>query len=202
MRVKAMAATYHWEIIPLETPKVVKKCSRCTNNEFQSSDNFRVNSCKKVIDVWLIYKCTHCDFTWNMDILVRKNVTSIEPGMFKKFQENNRELAWYFAFNKNTLSNNKVQPNWDISFTFKRCIHEAEHDSNGLTVILTSEYELGISINKALQQMLFTSNTQIKRLIEKEYVIVNSDLKYRSNKVGAKCKIEMTHNAAQLIKMI
>lgn len=189
-----MAATYNWEIIPLATPKLVKKCSRCANNEFQCSDFFRVNSCKKLIDVWLIYKCTHCDFTWNMDILTRKSVSSIDPVMFKKFQENNRDLAWNFAFNKNTLSYNKVQPNWDIPFMFNRFNDELEHETNEiLTLILTSEYELGISIRKLLQRLLFTSNTQIKSLIEGKDIIVNSDLKYPSNKVGVRCKIEMTH---------
>ena len=198
-----MAALYHWEIIPLETPKVVRKCSRCANNEFQSSDIFRVNSCKKMIDVWLIYKCTHCDFTWNMDILVRKIVSSIDPVMFKKYQENNRDLAWHFAFNKNKLSNNKVQPNWDIPFTFNRFIDKLEDENNEIfTLILTSEFELGISIRKVLQQLLLSSNTQIKRLIEERDLIFNSDQKYPSKKIGVRCQIEMTHRAVQLVKMI
>lgn len=193
-----MAVTYYWEIIPLETPKVVKKCSRCVNNVFQSSDVFRVNSCKKVIDVWLIYKCTRCDFTWNMDILTRKRVTSIEPVVLRKYQENDRALAWYFAFNKNVLSNNKVQPDWDIPFSFSGCFREVVHDcTQMITVILTSEYELGISIRKVLQEMLSISNARLKQLIEEGDVIINADLKYTSNKVSSRCKVELTHKALE-----
>ena len=57
-----MNVTYQWQLIAHETPKLQKDCSRCANTEFVCSEKFRINSCKKMTDVWLIYKCTQCDF--------------------------------------------------------------------------------------------------------------------------------------------
>ncbi len=187
-----MNTMYHWELVPLETPKVEKNCSRCANAQFECSEKFRINSCKKITDVWLIYKCTNCDYTWKMDIIVRKNVSNIDPNLLVKFQENDRALAWHYAFNKNTLGNNKVQVNWNIPFSFNGCTEELlETCGNPVTIILKSEYELGISIRKVLQKILPFSNKHIERLIEEGVVVVNSERKPLSKKIGSFCKVEI-----------
>src|SRR5690348_3871439 len=60
---------YVFTLIPKSTPHIIRKCARCNANRFASSDKFRVNAHKKIIDVWLIFKCVSCDYTLNVSIL-------------------------------------------------------------------------------------------------------------------------------------
>lgn len=192
-----MNALYLWEIIALETPKIQRNCKRCANNLFECSEKFRINSNKKLIDVWLIYKCTQCDSTWKMDIIVRQNGSTIDPLLFRAFQENNVELAWHYAFNKNVIGNNRVQVNWHIPFSIKGDLQDLlEKEDDWVTVNLQSKYELGISIRKVLQRMFPISNSKMECLLAEGDVIVNSSKNTAlSKKVGASCQIEINRKA-------
>ncbi|EMH99752.1 hypothetical protein KPRYC492_22615 [Klebsiella pneumoniae RYC492] len=45
-------------------------------NAFAPSGAIRVNSQKKLLDIWSIYKCTHCDYTWNIALFSRLHVST------------------------------------------------------------------------------------------------------------------------------
>jgi hypothetical protein len=44
---------------------------------------FRTNAQKKRIDVWLIYRCSTCDETWNLPIYERVAIGDLAPGEFQ-----------------------------------------------------------------------------------------------------------------------
>ena len=45
-----------WRVVPLHTPRVIRRCSRCdTTRNFACTEKFRVNAQKRLLDVWLIY---------------------------------------------------------------------------------------------------------------------------------------------------
>jgi len=102
-------------LIPKSTPIIIRKCARCEQNRFASSDKFRVNANKKVIDVWLIYKCLSCENTLNVSILTRKSVASIDRKLLEGFHMNDRDLAWQYAFDPNFLEKG-LQVDWAIDF--------------------------------------------------------------------------------------
>jgi len=56
-----------------------------------------VNGQKKNLDVWLIYKCTVCNTTWNLTILSRIAPRSIPPELLTGFHENDPDLANRYA---------------------------------------------------------------------------------------------------------
>ncbi|WP_099371564.1 DUF1062 domain-containing protein [Sphingobacterium sp. 1.A.5] len=67
-----MVQEFKLEVIVKNTPLLKKKCSRCDSYRYYCSERFRGNAQKKNIDIWLIYKCTNCDSTYNATILTRK----------------------------------------------------------------------------------------------------------------------------------
>src|SRR5580692_11744260 len=111
-----MSIAYVWKIIPKATPTIEIICTRCHNNRFICSEKFRINSNKKLSDVWLIYKCSYCENTWKMNILTRKNLSNMDKHLFHGFQENNRDLAWHYAFTKSIAKCNKVILNNHVDF--------------------------------------------------------------------------------------
>jgi len=109
---------YRVEIIALETPKVLNSCHRCKKTTaFYCSEKFRVNAQQKRIDVWLIYKCEHCESTWNYSILSRVHTNSIDKVLHQKFMNNDRETAWQHAFQIDQLRKACKEVNTDIPYT-------------------------------------------------------------------------------------
>ncbi|WP_165026237.1 DUF1062 domain-containing protein [Dysgonomonas sp. ZJ279] len=101
---------FTWEIIPTSTPLFKRKCSKCkSSNLYYSSDKFRLNSQKRSIDVWLIYKCVKCDNTCNITILSRTRPELIDRELYRKFSDNDEETAWIYAFDAETIRRNSME---------------------------------------------------------------------------------------------
>jgi hypothetical protein len=89
-------ATAHLQIhlTPSGTIKVQRHCARCKlRRSFVSSGKFRVNAQRKLLDVWLIYRCTACDFTWNHAIHERTPVRDIAADELQALMRNDPVLA-------------------------------------------------------------------------------------------------------------
>ena len=84
-----------WRIKVLNPPHLNKQCSRCKNHKFYCSEKFRMNAQKKNIDIWLIYRCSSCDNTFNMTILSRTKSDLIDKGLFDKFSKNDKERQYH-----------------------------------------------------------------------------------------------------------
>jgi hypothetical protein len=57
-----------------------------------------VNANKGRLDVWLIYRCETCNFTWNREVLERVVVGAVASERLRAFHENDRETSWTYAF--------------------------------------------------------------------------------------------------------
>ena len=91
-------------------PKVVRSCRRCRKKTtFFSSGLFRVNGQKKKLDVWLIFKCSVCNTTWNLTILSRVAPRSIPFGLLSGFHENDAELAELYASDVELIRRNGAE---------------------------------------------------------------------------------------------
>lgn len=99
-----------WEITPDSTPLFKKKCGKCrSSNLYYCSNKFRLNSQKKMIDVWLIYKCLKCDNTCNITILSRTRPELINKDLYQNFMKNDEETAEYYAFDLQTAKKNNME---------------------------------------------------------------------------------------------
>lgn len=182
-----MCIEYIWEIVPKETPAVEIICTRCNNNRFICNNKFRINSNKKLSDVWLIYKCSYCENTWKMTILTRKNLSHIDPNLFCGFQENNVDLAWHYAFNKEIAKYNKVRLDGNVN------VEIVDHQNNYLSsiensasILIKSKYELAITIKKVLQKKLNLSANQVIKLHQEEVIVINED---KNHDLGKKIRL-------------
>ena len=105
-----MSAPIRWTVVPLSTPSVLRRCARCNDKKiFRSSDRFRVNASGRALDVWLIYKCEHCNQTWNATILSRVSPESMPSDLYQRFMDNDEATAWQYAFDFDALKKNDVE---------------------------------------------------------------------------------------------
>jgi len=99
-----------WLIVPDQLPTVIRRCSKCKGKtEFQNSGKFRVNANGKLLDVWLIYRCSHCDTSWNMTIIKRANPENIDKEEYKGFLSNSPQLAASYGSNRELFIKNKAE---------------------------------------------------------------------------------------------
>lgn len=93
-----------WTIVPAIAPQPHIVCSTCGGpRPFRSSDRLRLNANGKKLDAWLIYKCTHCDKTWNRPLFERRNVREIDPVALQALQSNDAQWARRHAFDIDAL---------------------------------------------------------------------------------------------------
>lgn len=65
------------------------------------------------IDVWLIYRCEKCDFSWNLDIYTRISPGFLDRRLYERFQQNDRTTALEYGCCKEILSRNKAEALWE-----------------------------------------------------------------------------------------
>ncbi|WP_040949031.1 DUF1062 domain-containing protein [Gorillibacterium massiliense] len=174
-----LSRKYRVEIIALETPKVLNKCHRCKKStEFYCSEKFRGNAQQKSIDIWLIYKCVHCDSTWNYPILSRVHTNSMDKVLHQKFMNNDRETAWEYAFQMDQLCKACSEVNTNIEYTLK--IETVEHKENNIKIILFSKYKFDLRLDKLLKEILDVSRSKLYQMADSSSIITSPQVSMNS----------------------
>lgn len=170
---------YRVEIIALETPKVLTNCHRCKKTtEFYCSEKFRVNAQQKSIDVWLIYKCKHCDSTWNYPILSRVHTNSIDKLLHQKFMNNDREIAWKYAFQINKLRKACAEVKTNVPYTLE--MEAVNIREKNIRLFLFSKYKFDLRLDKLLTEILGISRSKLEQLANSESIITNPQVSMNS----------------------
>lgn len=107
-----------WKLCPAGLPLAERYCKKCGKKAlFLCSGQFRVNAQKKRVDVWLIYRCSRCGSTWNLEILSRVSPQEIAPSLLEGFFQNDPALAGRYAADIPLLQRSGARPllpDWTI----------------------------------------------------------------------------------------
>lgn len=155
-----------WKIIPNETPLIIKKCPRCEGDRFVSSDKFRVNANKKIIDAWLIYKCTGCEYTHKRTLISRKLVSKIDRVLYQQLLDNHVDLAKQCAFNV-IFPEQNLSLDWNISFSVQ-IRQPTENTKREMTALSPDELSLSRDALSSLSGLITQNRHRFSILIETE----------------------------------
>ncbi len=184
-----MQNTYQWEITPTNLPGVIRNCPKCGNSSiYQCSQNFRVNANHRTIDVWLIYQCSKCNNTWNMEILSRTNVNSIDKELYHKFLANDKELAGYYAFDAPTLSRNKATVNYEeLDYEIVGYTLPYDELTTACEITIHCAVPLELRLDKLLANQLDLSRERVKKLCANGKITITN----QKNAIRLKMKDEL-----------
>lgn len=158
-----------WEVQYLSKPSVVKYCKKCgTKMEFICSGQFRINAQRKYLDIWLIYKCSGCNTTWNAAVYSRISPQTLDPGLLEKFHKNDQDLADQYAMDAEFLRGNGVEIKLP-QYTVKGDPFLPEES---IELELRSKYFFPIKLSSLVREKLHLS--------QKEYLKLISDGKVKS----------------------
>jgi hypothetical protein len=157
-----------WLVKPLKTPRPSLSCARCdAKRAFVCSEKFRVNAHKRRVDAWLIYRCEHCDQTWNLPVLERCPVQGIAPALLNMLMGNDSGLARRHAFDLARLRRHAQQVETFPELSVEKSAKTVPcGNPERAEVELCIPFECGCRLDKLLAGELGVSRGQVGRLIE------------------------------------
>jgi hypothetical protein len=132
---------------------------------FACSMKFRTNVQKKRLDVWLIYRCSVCDETWNLPIYERVPIGEIASDQFQAIAHNDPALVLRHAFDRERLARygTKVEDSGSIEVRKSRqngCRDEASSIEIALVLAMPSQ----IRLDRLLSSELGVARSQLRLL--------------------------------------
>ncbi|MGO1245632.1 MAG: DUF1062 domain-containing protein [Sphingobacterium sp.] len=199
-----MRAEQVWEVKVKNTPLLKKKCPNCHSDRFYCSDKFRMNSNKKNIDIWLIYRCVKCRKAYNMTLFSRIKSELIDKRLFNKFQENNTELAWKYAFSHDTRCRNNVESDLrsvEYEVLYDRILLEDLQNSESEFSIFKIRYPLDFSLKlaKLISTCLGLSSQKLSQLIELKAVSVHGRYLQKNHKVKNDVVVQIDNEKLKML---
>lgn len=76
---------------------------------FVNTGRFRVNANGNKVDIWLIYQCARCKHSLNLTVYERRKPNRIPQEEYRRFLENDEDLALQYGNDKAFLKRNRVE---------------------------------------------------------------------------------------------
>ncbi|WP_419494437.1 DUF1062 domain-containing protein [Chryseobacterium bernardetii] len=192
-----MSIEYTWVVNARNTPLLKKKCSHCDSNRFYCSDKFRLNAQKKNIDIWLIYRCVKCNTRYNMTIFSRIRTESISKEIFNRLSVNDTELAWEYAFSRETRRKNNAEADlesvaYEIQFDEIPAEQIMASDSDLLSFTIKYPFDFNLRISTVVRTCLNLPSNKMNQLIDADAISVHGRPLQKKHKVKKVMLLRLT----------
>lgn len=158
--------TVTWTVTPVGYQHIAKRCPACNvKRDFAPSGAIRVNSQKKLLDIWSIYKCTHCDYTWNIALFSRLHVSKINRKLLQRLMQNDAAMVHYYAADLATLKRNGAEPSGQPDFRIHEQWSVTLMACPRITVRVRVSRPFRISLLSILKKQLKLSTAEIRWLV-------------------------------------
>ena len=151
-----------WEVRYRSLIGVVRYCKKCSQKKkYICSGQFRINAQRKSLDIWLIYKCSYCDTTWNSEIYSRINPQSLSLERLEKFHRNDSELVRKYGMDVGFLRRNGAEvylPDYEI-IGDEICIGAAKE------LRIVSQYPCSLKVSTILREKLSLSRKEFEKML-------------------------------------
>ena len=158
--------TVTWTVTPVGYQHIAKRCPACNvKRDFAPSGAIRVNSQKKLLDIWSIYKCTRCDYTWNIALFSRLHVSKINRELLQRLLQNDAAMVHYYAADLATLKRNRAEPSGQPDFRIHEQWSVTLKACQRITVRVRVSQPFRISLLSILKKQLKLRTAEIRWLV-------------------------------------
>ncbi|HBQ0382285.1 TPA: DUF1062 domain-containing protein [Klebsiella variicola] len=145
---------------------IAKRCPACNvKRDFAPSGAIRMNSQKKLLDIWSIYKCTRCDYIWNIALFSRLHVSKINRELLQCLRQNDAAMVHYYAADLATLKRNRAEPSGQPDFRIHEQWSVTLMACQRITVRVRVSQPFRISLLSILKKQLKLSTAEIRWLV-------------------------------------
>lgn len=170
-----------WEVQNLSLLPVLKYCKKCgRKSQFICSRQFRVNANRRCLDIWLIYKCSDCNTTWNAAVYSRISAQAFNPALLERFHKNDKDLVEEYAMDSRFLQKNGAETGLPGYAVIGDCFSL----NKAVELKIKSKYSLPVKVSSVVRGKL--------QLSQKEYLhlITNGQIKSVPDQDLKKCKLK------------
>ncbi len=183
-----MSKEHIWEVKARNTPLLKRKCNHCNSDRFYCSEKFRINAQKKNIDIWLIYNCIKCDNTYTMTIFSRSKPEMINKDLLNKFSENKTEIAWKYAFSRETSRKNNVELDfgsveYDIQYEYISVEDILNFDCDIATFKNKYPFDFNLKLSAIIRICFKLSANKLNKLIQAQVISIQEKHLQKKHKV-------------------
>ncbi|PTT26649.1 hypothetical protein DBR28_17640, partial [Chryseobacterium sp. HMWF028] len=119
-----------------------------------------------------------CNNTYNMTVFSRIRTESISKEIFNKFSENNKEIAWQYAFSQETIRKNNVEADWESveykissqNLTIESLINR---ESDMISFQIQCPFVFNMRISTVIRTCLGLSSSKLNQLLASGAVYFN-----------------------------
>ncbi|WP_350305733.1 DUF1062 domain-containing protein [Photorhabdus viridis] len=155
-----------WLVRPVSYQAILKRCPGCeVKKEFYPAGTFRVNAQKKVLDVWSIYKCEKCDYTWNIDIFSRINVNKLDGDLYERFLHNDQDEIRRYAFDYRILAKNRAELGGPPDFIIEGKELQDMTQTLAAKITVQLEYFIPVRLISILTKKLSLSRNRVTNFV-------------------------------------
>ncbi|EHK0944084.1 TPA: DUF1062 domain-containing protein [Citrobacter farmeri] len=155
-----------WTVSPVGYQRIAKRCPACNiKRDFIPSGAFRMNSQKKLLDIWSIYKCLHCDYTWNISLFSRLPVSRIDRELYARIVANDARAIQLFAHDRHILKRNNAELSGSPDFAVREQwrMTFVRHQQLKVSIRLTVAFQ--VSLLSVMKKQLRLSTGEIARWV-------------------------------------
>ncbi|AKH65861.1 hypothetical protein VY86_12630 [Photorhabdus thracensis] len=134
-------------------------------HNYENLFTFRVNAQKKVLDVWSIYKCEKCDYTWNIDIFSRINVNKLDGDLYERFLHNDQDEIRRYAFDYRILAKNRAELGGSPDFIIEGKELQDMAQTLAAQITVQLEYPIPVRLISILTKKLSLSRSRVTNLV-------------------------------------
>lgn len=151
-----------WVIQYCDLPTVLRYCKKCgKKSAYICFEEFRVNAQQKALDIWLIYKCVHCNTTWNSSIYSRVSPQKLGAALLEQFHSNDKNLVTQYAMDISLLQRNGAE----IKLPVFQVIGKDISLEKAVHVKIQSQYILPLKVSSILRSKLGISQRELDALL-------------------------------------
>lgn len=138
-----------WNVSPVGYQLISKRCPACHGQQdFTPSGAFRVNSQKKMLDVWSIYQCVRCAYTWNISLFSRLPISKINPQLYERLIANDKSAVEAYSHDLLVLRRNRASPSGSPEFMVK--------ERWRISLVRASQVRVEVTVARAFQTSLLS----------------------------------------------
>ncbi|WP_232236113.1 DUF1062 domain-containing protein [Nocardia sp. BMG51109] len=152
-------------VVPTCLPLVRRRCHACASERFRASGKFRVNAHHKLIDVWLLARCTACGDTAKFTVLERVNVCSVRPELLDRLHDNDPALTAELLQDPVVQHRARIALDWDNAWRLDT--GGSDHlDHEAIDVSVRFEARIPVRPVRLIAAGFGLSRAEVERLIE------------------------------------
>lgn len=165
-----------YKIVPTEPFKIIKGCAGCEGKQiFACKGRFRVNANGNRLDVWLIYGCEKCGYTYNLPIYERVKPNKISKIEYQEFLVNDENTVFKYGTDKSIFVRNRVEIAWKL-VRYELISMTQNKFGIGKTPILIKLYnpcDILVRKDKVIANIFQISRSEVTNLLNEGRLFVN-----------------------------